>query len=209
MRCNNCGWENPDGSQKCEKCNATLLHFKQCLRGHFYSADLEKCPYCTDESDLRKRLSGISEEDIFPFPMENAMCYCQEPPDWGKHEAHREHRQLVGWLINTKKEASDDYKLFDGRNVIGCDVSCDIYIQDSQVSSKHAIVVFRNDRFSIMDNMSSRGTFVNDKDIESEKIELHDGDIIKVGETVLRFCSHADDEHKESLDDEHNENEKI
>lgn len=22
MRCNNCGWENPDGSQKCEKCNA-------------------------------------------------------------------------------------------------------------------------------------------------------------------------------------------
>lgn len=24
MRCNNCGWENPDGSQKCEKCNAPL-----------------------------------------------------------------------------------------------------------------------------------------------------------------------------------------
>lgn len=24
MRCNNCGWENPDGSTKCEKCNAPL-----------------------------------------------------------------------------------------------------------------------------------------------------------------------------------------
>lgn len=24
MRCNNCGWENPDGKQKCEKCNAPL-----------------------------------------------------------------------------------------------------------------------------------------------------------------------------------------
>jgi hypothetical protein len=24
MRCNNCGWENPDGSQRCEKCNAPL-----------------------------------------------------------------------------------------------------------------------------------------------------------------------------------------
>ena len=24
MRCNNCGWENPDGNQKCEKCNALL-----------------------------------------------------------------------------------------------------------------------------------------------------------------------------------------
>lgn len=24
MRCNNCGWENPSGNQKCEKCNAPL-----------------------------------------------------------------------------------------------------------------------------------------------------------------------------------------
>lgn len=24
MRCNNCGWENPDGNTKCEKCNAPL-----------------------------------------------------------------------------------------------------------------------------------------------------------------------------------------
>lgn len=24
MRCNNCGWDNPDGSTKCEKCNAPL-----------------------------------------------------------------------------------------------------------------------------------------------------------------------------------------
>ena len=24
MRCNNCGWENPDGAQRCEKCNSLL-----------------------------------------------------------------------------------------------------------------------------------------------------------------------------------------
>lgn len=24
MRCNNCGWDNPDGNQRCEKCNAPL-----------------------------------------------------------------------------------------------------------------------------------------------------------------------------------------
>lgn len=24
MRCNNCGWENPDGAQRCEKCNSPL-----------------------------------------------------------------------------------------------------------------------------------------------------------------------------------------
>lgn len=25
MRCNNCGWNNPDGTQKCEKCSACVL----------------------------------------------------------------------------------------------------------------------------------------------------------------------------------------
>ena len=181
MRCNNCGWENPNGSTVCEKCNAPLL-------------------------DLRKGLSDISKNDSSPFRINSAMCYCQMPTDWGNQDEHLEHRRHVGWLINTK---SAKYKLHEGRNIIGRDASCDISILDSHVSLKHAIVVFRNDKFSIMDNMSSWGTFVNGKDIESEKIELHDGDIIKVGETVLRFCSHVNDEHKESFDEEHNENEKI
>ena len=24
MRCKNCGWDNPDGCEKCEKCNSAL-----------------------------------------------------------------------------------------------------------------------------------------------------------------------------------------
>ena len=25
MRCTNCGWENPEGAQRCEKCNSPLV----------------------------------------------------------------------------------------------------------------------------------------------------------------------------------------
>lgn len=194
MRCYNCGWENPDGSQKCEKCNATLLHFKQCLRGHFYRDDLEKCPYCADELDLRKGLSDISKDDSSPFRINNAMCYCQMPTDGDNPEEHLEHRRHVGWLINIKEEASVNYKLHEGRNIIGRDASCDISILDSNVSSKHAIVVFRNDKYSVMDNMSSWGTFVNGKDIETNRVYLHDGDTITVGNTQLKFHSQVEND---------------
>lgn len=43
MRCNQCGWENPDGSQKCEKCNAPLQGGAQKIDVH--STILEDTPF--------------------------------------------------------------------------------------------------------------------------------------------------------------------
>ncbi len=58
MRCSNCGWDNPDQNTKCEKCDAPL------------------------ENELISKLKGLPREiPEFP-PHENAMCYCQAPPDW-------------------------------------------------------------------------------------------------------------------------------
>ena len=31
MRCENCGWENPQGSRKCEKCNSPLINYNQTI----------------------------------------------------------------------------------------------------------------------------------------------------------------------------------
>lgn len=67
IRCSHCGWLNPIENQRCEKCGTTLqnvqadLHssdnpqsnahqkgsrFKSCPNGHYYSANLDSCPYC-------------------------------------------------------------------------------------------------------------------------------------------------------------------
>lgn len=55
MRCNNCGWDNPDENQKCEMCGAPL-------------------------EDLKSKLKDLSKEPPKFPPHENAMCYCQAPP---------------------------------------------------------------------------------------------------------------------------------
>lgn len=103
---------------------------------------------------------------------------------------YREARKLVGWLVSyTLDPLGVDFKLYEGRNIIGRDQDCSITVNDNMVSSKHAVLLFRAGKYSITDSQSSHGTFVNDRDIELEPCYLSDGDIIKVGQTIFKFRS--------------------
>ncbi len=104
--------------------------------------------------------------------------------------AYRETRKLAGWLVSyTLDPLGIDFKIFEGRNIIGRDTECNITINDNRVSSKHAVLLFRAGKYSITDSQSSHGTFVNDKDIELEPYYLQDGDVIRIGQTELKFRS--------------------
>lgn len=97
-------------------------------------------------------------------------------------------RKLVGWLVTySLDELGIDYKLYEGRNVIGRDVDCNITINDGRISGKHAVLLFRANKYSLTDSQSSHGTFVNDEDIELEPRYLKDGDVIRMGDTILKF----------------------
>ena len=103
---------------------------------------------------------------------------------------YREARKLVGWLVSyTLDPLGVDFKLYEGRNIIGRDQDCSITVNDNMVSSKHAVLLFRAGKYSITDSQSSHGTFVNDRDIELEPCYLSDGDIVKIGKTVFKFRS--------------------
>lgn len=95
--------------------------------------------------------------------------------------------RLVGWLVTFSHAPSgDDYRLREGRNVIGADSrDCDVAINnDSGMSAKHAVIMVRDGRFLIRDNDSTNGTYVNDIDIfGKESLELHPGDRVRVGGT--------------------------
>lgn len=99
-------------------------------------------------------------------------------------------RKMVGWLISYTLDPNGvDFKLYEGRNIIGRDMGCNITINDSGVSEKHAVLLFRSGKYSITDQQTSNGTFVNDRDIELEPCYLQDGDVIKIGRTILKFRS--------------------
>jgi len=102
----------------------------------------------------------------------------------------RNRRKLVGWLVSyTLDEMGMDFKLYEGRNIIGRNIDCNITIPDETVSGNHATILYRDGKYSIKDNQSTKGTFVNEKDIDLDAVRLNDGDVIKLGRTILKFRS--------------------
>jgi hypothetical protein len=100
----------------------------------------------------------------------------------------RPSRKLVGWLVTYSFDKMGvDFKLYEGRNIIGRDADCNLTVNDGMMSGKHAILLFRAGKYSLTDSQSTHGTFVNDEDIALEPCYLNDGDVIRMGQTVFKF----------------------
>jgi len=185
--------------------------FTKCTNGHYYKEELSTCPYCpngnrsvevadhkketqlyTENKDSNKTRLVISQAPS--KSADNRTVFGEEviaELESGQKVIQKEYRsgrKLVGWIVTYSFDKMGvDFHLYEGRNVIGRDMECNITIPDKTISGKHATILFKNDKFKIKDELSSHGTFVNDRDIEDETIELHDNDIIRLGETVLKF----------------------
>lgn len=81
--------------------------------------------------------------------------------------------------------AGEAYPLRGERVTIGRDPEADIFLDDVTVSRHHAVVSHADDEFTIIDEGSLNGTFVNRK--RHERAVLHDGDEIQVGKYKLTF----------------------
>lgn len=73
------------------------------------------------------------------------------------------------------------------RTLIGRSPDCDIFLDDVTVSRKHAVLVRADGEFTIEDQGSLNGTFVNRKRIESARLE--DGDEVQIGKYRLTFLN--------------------
>jgi hypothetical protein len=78
------------------------------------------------------------------------------------------------------------FKLPASEAKIGRDNSNVVAVEDAKASREHAKVRFADGVYSIVDLGSGNGTFVNDRQI-SGQTPLSDGDLIRVGDTVLQF----------------------
>ena len=72
-----------------------------------------------------------------------------------------------------------------GETTIGRSPDCGIFLDDVTVSRKHAVLAERDGDFSIEDQGSLNGTFVNRKRVESAQIG--DGDEVQIGKYRLTF----------------------
>jgi pSer/pThr/pTyr-binding forkhead associated (FHA) protein len=71
--------------------------------------------------------------------------------------------------------------------VLGRDASCDIPLDDHEVSKRHARIARRDDGFYLEDLGSTNGTRVGSREL-AEPRRLEDGDLIEVGGSRLVFA---------------------
>lgn len=97
--------------------------------------------------------------------------------------------RIIGWLVTfTHNPDGEDFRIYAGYNRIGANPVCDILIEDETVSGSHAIIVYRDGRCLIKDDLSRNGTFVNGREItEAQPLQTYDQ--IRVGNTHLTFVA--------------------
>lgn len=82
------------------------------------------------------------------------------------------------------------YPLEQQTCILGRDDSADIVLTDTGISRRHAIIEKKNPGFVLSDLRSTNGTDLNGSVITQS--ELKDGDKIRLGATVLKFCYQDD-----------------
>ncbi len=104
-------------------------------------------------------------------------------------QAQQSKGKIIGWLISYSRNPDGiDYRIHAGYNRLGANPVCDIIIDDETVSGSHAIIVFRDGRCLIKDDLSRNGTFVNGREI-TEAHQLQNYDQVRVGNTYLTYIS--------------------
>jgi hypothetical protein len=92
------------------------------------------------------------------------------------------------WLIAERGGGLEPGERFDliGGLSIGRSTESDVQIDDRYASGLHARIFSREGRTYIEDMWSTNGTLLNDAELKGEA-ELIDGDVVRIGDTQLRF----------------------
>ena len=178
-----------------------MSKYDLCTNGHYYENTLPKCPYCPDSGQTDFNKTQIIQN----IPNNDDKTQLVEKQDFNKtaifsgnieqnqknitpNNSNASGRKLVGWLVSFTIDALGvDFKLREGRNIIGSDVGCDIVVQDGQISGKHLTILYRMGEFKFKDELSTNGTFINE--VFTEDGNLQDGDNIRIGNTVFKLRS--------------------
>jgi pSer/pThr/pTyr-binding forkhead associated (FHA) protein len=101
------------------------------------------------------------------------------------------------------KGSSPGYKflLNKERTIIGRSNEADLHLAQVSVSKTHAVIERIAEKFIIIDNNSTNGTWVNS--IKIEKQMLKDQDTIRIGETQLKFIFSDNPEQTVCLSHQH------
>jgi pSer/pThr/pTyr-binding forkhead associated (FHA) protein len=95
---------------------------------------------------------------------------------------------IVGWLVALNgQNAYQTQRLKPGLTKIGTAPPADIVVKDGFMSTEHCQISSSPSGFTLLDNGSTNGPYVNDRKVQ--KHELVDNDMITLGKTNFKFKS--------------------
>lgn len=117
-----------------------------------------------------------------------AAAFAEEEPERRAAAVKVQDRKIAGFLFTRSADDRGElYPVYLGRNTIGADPQCDIYLAEATVSPAHAVILVRAlpggrpIQVCIADYNSGFGTSVNGQRIGGDRTPLEDGDLIAVG----------------------------
>lgn len=85
----------------------------------------------------------------------------------------------MSWLLQAVSSELENQEIFIEHDMlVGRHADCDIVLQSSQISRRHAAFYVKDQVLYLEDLKSSNGTFVNDMKIEAQ-VQLKDGDLVQ------------------------------
>jgi len=149
------------------------------------------------EEEEQKKARQLSEQKT----LERKLIETQKTIDRQQKIAEQEKQQTqeqeqeekLAKLMHTKNlqprlidvHNSEMFNIDNVTTTIGRDNDNDIVLSNGTVSKRHAQIVFNGAGFEICDLQSANGIIVNRQCVENA--ELKSGDVIQLGETVLKF----------------------
>lgn len=88
-------------------------------------------------------------------------------------------------VVISGRPLGKNFLLNKEKMILGRDLAADISIAETSISRKHTEFAVTPDGILCKDLGSTNGTFINDEKITTRKLE--DGDLIRIGNTILKF----------------------
>jgi FHA domain-containing protein len=161
----------------------------RCSNGHEFNSDFgPECPVCMP-ADFRSGFPSLKRTVVDSLPPTAVTPQAaSSAPAATVVVAGPSSKRIVGWVVVERGPQREiDFRLYEGQNRVGRDSGSNIVLLDSLVGSAHAVINYDGSRFEIIDLASKNGTFVNDNPKSVIREELNNGDIIRVGDTFLKF----------------------
>lgn len=127
------------------------------------------------------RVHARMEEQWSPSPEEDTMIY--HPVKDGVSSPSR--RQELRLLVLEGPDQGRSFVLHEGRQVLGRNPTCEVFLTDEQVSRQHCQIEVEEGKSILTDLGSRNGTMVNGQPVQ--RALLNPGDYIQVGRTLLQL----------------------